>query len=76
MEKLRTKQILGVSISPHLYKKLKEECSGKNVSVFVEGAIAKELAQKTKERKEFKKKLIAGYQAVAKSQKRKAEDEI
>jgi hypothetical protein len=76
MEKLRAKQILGVSITPHLYKKLKEECNGKNVSAFVERAIAKELEQREKERQEFKKKLIKGYQAVARSQKRKVEDEI
>jgi hypothetical protein len=76
MEKLRAKQILGVSITPHLYKKLKEECNGKNVSAFVERAIAKELEQREKERQEFKKKLIKGYQAVARSQKRKGEDEI
>jgi len=76
MEKLRTKQILGVSITPHLYKKLKEECDGKNVSAFVERAIAKELEQREKERQEFKKKLIKGYQAVARSQKRRNEDEI
>jgi hypothetical protein len=76
MEKLRAKQILGVSITPHLYKKLKEECNGKNVSAFVERAIAKELEQREKERQEFKKKLIKGYQAVARSQKRKSEDEI
>ena len=76
MEKPRAKQILGVSITPHLYKKLKEECNGKNVSAFVERAIAKELEQREKERQEFKKKLIKGYQAVARSQKRKVEDEI
>ena len=76
MEKPRAKQILGVSITPHLYKKLKEECNGKNVSAFVERAIAKELEQREKERQEFKKKLIKGYQAVAKSQKRRVEDEI
>jgi post-segregation antitoxin (ccd killing protein) len=76
MEKTRVKQILGVSITPHLYKKLKEECNGKNVSAFVERAIAKELEQREKERQEFKKKLIKGYQAVARSQKRRNEDEI
>jgi post-segregation antitoxin (ccd killing protein) len=59
----RSKQVLGVSISPHLYQKLKKECSGKNVSAFVEKAIAKELVEKEKERKEFQKKLIAGYKA-------------
>jgi hypothetical protein len=76
MEKLKVKRILGVSINPHLYKKLKEECSGKNVSAFVERAIVKELEGKEKERKSFKQQLIKGYQKVAKSQKRQVEDEM
>ena len=76
MEKLKVRKVLGVSLSSHLYQKLKEECNGKNVSAFVEKAIAKELEQKEKAKKEFVKKLIADYQAVACSQKRQAEDEI
>ena len=70
MEKLKkARQILGVSISPYLYKKLKEECNGKNVSAFVERAIAKGLEEKEKGRKEFRKKLIADYQVQAKNKK-------
>jgi len=76
MEKLKVRKVLGVSINPYLYKKLKVECDGKNVSAFVERAIAKELEEKTKERKSFKQELIKGYQKVAKSQKRQFEDEI
>jgi len=76
MEKLKVRRILGVSINPYLYKRLKEECGGKNVSAFVERAIAKELEEKEKERKEFREKLIKGYQAVANSQKRQAEEEV
>ena len=76
MEKSKVRKILGVSINPYLYEKLKAECDGKNNSAFVERAIAKELEEKEKERKEFRKKLIAGYQKVAKSQKRQVEDEI
>lgn len=70
------RQILGVSLSPQLYKRIKEEYGGKNISAFVERAITKELTEKEKEKKEFRKKLIKGYQAVAKSQKRKVEDEL
>ncbi|CAG8821253.1 1129_t:CDS:2, partial [Gigaspora margarita] len=62
-QKLKVKQILGVSISSHVYKKLKDECNGKNVSAFVEKAIAKELTEKERGRKELRKKMIAGYQA-------------
>jgi post-segregation antitoxin (ccd killing protein) len=76
MEKSKVRKVLGVSINPYLYEKLKAECDGKNVSAFVERAITKELEEKAKERKSFKQELIKGYQKVAKSQKRQAEDEI
>ena len=76
LPKPKVKQILGVSINPHLYKKLKKECQGQNVSAFVEKAIAKELTEKEQKRKEFRQKLIADYKIVAKSQKRQSEDEI
>jgi hypothetical protein len=71
MEKLKSKAkpILAASISPHLYKRVKEECQGGNVSAFVERAIIRELEQKEKEQKDFQEKLIADYQSVAKNKK-------
>ncbi|RIA82383.1 hypothetical protein C1645_743814 [Glomus cerebriforme] len=76
MEMVRVRKILGVSISHNLLKKVKEECQGKNVSAFVERAITKELAEKEKERQEFRTKLIKDYQKVVQSQKRGQEDKI
>ena len=76
MEKSKVKPILVVSISPHLYKRLKAEIGDRKVSAFVEKAIVAELGKKDKDKEEFRKKLIKGYQAVASSQKRRAEDEI
>ena len=76
MEKSKVKPILGVSISPHLYKRLKAEIGDRKVSAFVEKAIVAELGKKDKEKAKLKQQLIKDYQAVARSQKRKAEDEI
>ena len=76
MEKSKVKPILGVSISPLLYKRLKEEIGDRKVSAFVEKAIVAELGKKDKEKQKLKQQLIKDYQAVARSQKRKAEDEI
>ncbi len=42
---LEAKPTLNVSISPHLYIRLKEEIGDRKVSGFVERAIAKELGE-------------------------------
>ncbi len=76
MEKSKVKPILGVSISPLLYQRLKKEIGDRKVSAFVEKAIVAELGKKDKEKQKLKQQLIKDYQAVARSQKRKAEDEI
>jgi hypothetical protein len=69
------KPILSVSINPHLFQKLKSEISPREVSKFVEKAIAKELGEYeenfTTEQKKFQQKLIRGYQAMAKNERLK-----
>jgi len=76
MEKSKVKPILGVSISPLLYKRLKTEIGDRKVSAFVEKAIVAELGKKDKEKEHLKQQLVKGYQSIARSQKRQAEDEI
>jgi len=76
MERTKAKQSLNISINPYLYERLKKEFGDRKVSGFVEKAIAKELSEYDKERKEFQKKLIAGYKAVAKNKKIQKEQEI
>ena len=73
MERAKAKQSLNVSINPYLYERLKKEFGDRKVSGFVEKAIAKELSEYDKERKEFQKKLIASHQRTAKNQKLKKE---
>jgi len=63
------KPTLNISISPHLYRRLKTEVGDRKVSGFVERAIAKELGEYDnkleKEQKEFQQKLIADYKRDA-----------
>lgn len=60
------KPTLNVSISPHLYRRLKKEIADRQVSSFVEKAIVRELGEQNKkaaqEQKRFEQKLIADYQ--------------
>jgi hypothetical protein len=75
---LEAKPTLNVSISSHLYIRLKEEIGDRKVSGFVEKAIANELAKSDrnldKKTKEFQQKLIADYKRDSKSLRK--EDEI
>ena len=74
------KPTLSVSISPHLFRRIKEEIGDRKVSGFVERAIAKELGEHNwgldQKQKEFQQKLIAGYKRSAQSKALKKEDEI
>ncbi|CAG8800263.1 11604_t:CDS:1, partial [Cetraspora pellucida] len=60
------KLTLTVSLNSHLFKRLKSEIEPRQVSGFVEKAIAKELGaydqQLEREQQKFVKKLIEGYQ--------------
>ena len=74
------KPTLSVSISPRLYKRIKEEIGDRKVSGFVERAIAKELGEYDwgldQKKQEFQQKLIADYKRDAKSKALRKEDEI
>ena len=74
------KPILSVSISSNLFQKLKREIKPREVSQFVEKAIAKELGEYeekvTAEYKEFQQKIIAGYKKSARSKALKKESKI
>lgn len=74
------KPTLNISISPHLYRRLKKEIGDRKVSGFVEKAIAKELGEYDnrleREQKEFERKLIADYQRSAHNPTLKKENKI
>ena len=77
MEIRKIRSTLSITLDPHLHQRLKNEISPREVSKFVEKAIAKELGEYeenlTIEQKEFQKKLIRGYEAMAKNKKLKEE---
>ena len=74
------KPTLNVSISPHLYRRLKKEIGDRKVSNFVEKAIAKELNEYDdileKEQRDFQKKLIDGYKRAAQNKSLREEEKI
>jgi len=80
MENQKVKTTLSITINPHLHQRLKEEIGSRQVSKFVEKAIAKELGEYDnrleREQREFEKKLIAGYKRLARNKALKKEDEI
>ncbi|CAG8723364.1 27326_t:CDS:2, partial [Racocetra persica] len=73
----KPKLTLTVSLNSHLFKRLKSEIEPRQVSAFVEKAIAKELGaydqQLEREQQKFVKKLIDGYQRSAQSKALKKE---
>ena len=75
MANQRIKSTLSITVSPHLYQRLKEEIGSRKISGFVEKAIVKELEECDnkweREQKEFLKKLIAGYKRDAAGSKSK-----
>lgn len=80
MENQKAKTTLSITINPYLYQRLKEEIGSRQVSKFVEKAIAKELGEYDdkleREQKEFEKKLIAGYKRSTRSKSLKRESKI
>lgn len=80
MEVRKVKPTLSVVLSHSLYQRLKSQVGYREVSKFVEKAIAKELGEYeeslTVEQKQFQKKLIADYRRDANSKKLLQEDEI
>lgn len=71
---------LSISISPHLFRRIKAEIGDRKVSGFVERAIAKELGEHNwgldQKQQEFQQKLIAGYKRSAHSKALKKENKI
>lgn len=70
MEKIRT---FSINLPFPLYEKLVDKAGKGRVSTFIKQILEKELSS---EEKQLKQQLIESYKAVARSQKRQAEDEI
>ena len=70
---------LSIAIKENTYQELRKLVGVGKISAFVSQAVEKKLGElereQQKQKEELKQQLIKGYQVVAKSQKRQAEDE-
>jgi len=69
--KVEPRHTFSINLPTSLYQKVVGKAGKGRVSVFIREVLEKELGEE-----QLKQQLIKSYQAVAKSQKRQAEDEI
>jgi len=71
------KRSFSVYLPNSLYQKLEAKAGRGKLNTFINQVLEEKLIkEEQKQKEEFQKKLIAGYKAVAKSQKRQVEDEM
>jgi len=69
--KVEPRHTFSIHLPTSLYQKVVDKAGKGKVSFFIREVLEKELGEE-----QLKQQLIKGYQAVAKSQKRQAEDEM
>jgi len=69
--KVEPRHTFSIQLPTSLYQKVVDRAGKGKVSVFIKQVLEKELGEE-----QLRQKLIASYQAVARSQKRQAEDEM
>lgn len=69
--KVEPRHTFSIQLPTSLYQKVVDKAGKGKVSFFIREVLEKELGEE-----QLKQQLIKGYQAVAKSQKRQAEDEM
>ena len=65
-----------INLPISLYQRLLNEAGKGKVSTFIKQVLEEKLITEEQQKEKLKQQLIKGYQSVAKSQKRQAEDEI
>ena len=71
------KRSFSVYLPNSLYQKLEAKAGRGKLNTFINQVLEEKLIrEEQKQKEEFQKKLIAGYKAVAKNQKRQVEDEM
>jgi len=68
-----TRYTFSINLPTSLYQKVLDKAGRGRISTFIREVLEKELGNSEEQ---LKQQLIKGYQAVAKSQKRQAEDEM
>ena len=70
-ERTEPNRVFSIYIPNSLYQKIVDKAGRGKISTFIKQVLEKELGEE-----QLRQQLIKSYQAVAKSQKRKAEDEM
>jgi hypothetical protein len=65
-----------INLPISLYQRLLNEAGKGKVSTFIKQVLEEKLITEEQQKEKLRQQLIKSYQAVAKSQKRRAEDEI
>ena len=65
-----------INLPISLYQRLLNEAGKGKVSTFIKQVLEEKLITEEQQKEKLKQQLIKGYQSVAKSQKRQAEEEI
>jgi capsular polysaccharide biosynthesis protein len=69
-------RIFSIYLPISLYQKLLAKAGKGKLNIFVKQVLEEKLKEEQNQKEKLKQQLIKDYQSVAKSQKRKAEDEI
>jgi len=77
IEKIEPRHTFSIYLPSSLYEKLVNKAGRGKINTFIREVLEEKLIKEEQNKKEqLKQQLIKGYQAVARSQKRKGEDEI
>jgi hypothetical protein len=72
-----TKYTLSVNIPTSLYQKLVDKAGRGKIGTFIREVLEEKLiTEEQNQKQKLKQQLIKGYQSIARSQKRQAEDEV
>lgn len=71
MKPAEPRRSFSIYLPNSLYQKLENKAGRGKINTFINQVLEKELGEE-----QLKQQLIKGYQSIAKSQKRQAEDEI
>jgi len=76
-ERVESRHTFSIYLPTSLYQKLVDKAGRGKINTFIKQVLEEKLITEEQNQKEqLKKQLIKGYQSIAKSQKRQAEDEV
>ena len=77
IKKIESRHTFSIYLPSSLYEKLVNKAGRGKINTFIREVLEEKLIKEEQTKKEqLKQRLIKGYQAVARSKKRRSEDEI